>query len=85
MHCENLEKFLNCDKYQKHLIQPDLNKIILLNLKHLRKFWKFYCKNSKNIENLSQKFEIIYQNLNQNFCKFYFKIHKTNFKISIFN
>ena len=38
MHCENLEKILNCVKYQKHLIQHDLNEIILLKLKKLRKF-----------------------------------------------
>ena len=38
MHCKNLEKILNCVKYQKHLIQHDLNKIILLKLKNLRKF-----------------------------------------------
>ena len=54
-------KFLNCVKYQKHLIQHDLNEIVLLKLKNLRKFWEFYCKNSKNIENLRQKFEIMFK------------------------
>ena len=49
----------NCVKYQTHLIQQYLNDIILIKLKKLRKFWNFYCKNSKNIENLWQKFEII--------------------------
>ena len=50
------KKFKNCVKYQTHLIQQYLNEIILIKLKKLR---KFYCKNSKNIENLWQKLEII--------------------------
>ena len=54
MHCENLEKILNCVKYQKHLIQHDLNEIILLKLENfanfivkIRKILKIYGKNLK--------------------------------------
>ena len=54
MHCANLENFLNSVKYQKHLIQHDLNEIILLKLKNLknfiakiRKILKIYGKNLK--------------------------------------
>ena len=74
MHCENLEKkILNCVKYQKHLIKHYLNKIILLKLKILK---KFYCKNSKNIENLRQKFEIIFKTLIKIFANFILKFIK---------
>ena len=43
------------------------------------------AKIRKNIGNLWQKFEIIFQTFIKMICKFYFKIYKTNFKISIYN
>ena len=78
------EKYLkNCVKYQENLIQQDLNEIILLKLKKLRKILK--AKIRKNIENLWQKFEIIYQNY-QNFIKisanFILKFIKVILKVS---
>ena len=76
MHFETLENILNCVKYQKHLIQHDLNKIILLKLKNLRKFWNFYCKNSKNIENLCNKFQIIFKTFIKIFATFILKFIK---------
>ena len=86
MHCENLEKnFLNCVEYQNHLIQYNLNEIILLKLKNLRKFWKFYCKIFEKYWKFMAKIWNNFQNFYQNFLQILFKIHKTNFKISIFN
>ena len=76
MHCENLKQFLNCVKYQKHLIQHDLNKIILLKIKNLKIFCKFYCKNSENIENLWKKFEIILKTFIKIFANFILKLIK---------
>ena len=46
-----------CVKYLNHLIQQNLNIIILLKLKKLKTISKFYCKIRKNMKNYGKNFK----------------------------